>query len=227
MKGLHKVSDYTSWLRDLAFALALTISPVAVSSATFIVTDGRLSIGWACETSNAGPECALQSNFDGVPGGPITGTITHAGGIADLDIALTLHSATLSGGFGAVTDIVFTNVSLTNTQTAFEPLPNTIQGMGSTGTVAGTYELFDGGGGSIGGPQAFSLNNALYSNLSCLIPNPSGQCGFTIGGANNFVLDIDGTDHTFDLTFGVIVPEPGTAALLALGLAGMAIRRQR
>ena len=109
--------------RRVWLGFALAIMPVGASAATFAITDGGLGLGWACETSNAGPNCALQANFDVVPVGPTTGTITHPGGLADLDIDLTLHSATLSGSFGAATEIVFTSVSLVNTQTAIEPLP--------------------------------------------------------------------------------------------------------
>jgi hypothetical protein len=229
---IDRMERYVVGVRALApFALLITLLlPLAGSAATnFNVQSGGLAVGHACNSADSGPNCAPLANFNVVPFGAVTGSITHPGGvgIANVDINLTLTSGTLSGSFGAVTDIVFTNVSLLNTQSGFEALPNNLQGLSSTGDVSGTYQLLGGGGSPIGGAQAFALSNILFSNLNCLPSGSTGQCGLTVGGGNNFVLDVAGTSHTLELTFNLIAPEPGTAALLALGLIGVGIRRRR
>jgi hypothetical protein len=79
------------------------------------------------------------------------------------------------------------------------------------------------------GPAAFGDATVSFSGLNCLLVSGEGQCGLTVGGfaaSADFSLDVDAVDHDVVQVFNVIVPEPGTFALVALGLLGLATRRR-
>jgi hypothetical protein len=80
----------------------------------------------------------------------------------------------------------------------------------ATGSVEGTA-----------GGNPFSVSPTIV-NMQCGIPGGAGTCGlsFRSPGFEN----VEGHDwvHTFNLT--VALPEPTTALLVVLGLAGLALR---
>jgi hypothetical protein len=204
---------------SLVLALASACGFAATATASPIV-GGGLATSIACP--NGSSPCSTAADFSLSPPTPVkpaTGSITFSGGTAT--ILLNVASYTMTGSSGSVTALDFTNV----TYSATVPITTTPLGGGNvqisqalgfaTGSVSGTYD-------QIGGPGAgpFSDITASFSNLSCLLNNGNGQCGFNVGSVTasaDFALDVDGASHDVVQTFNVIVPEPGSLGLVLLG----------
>jgi hypothetical protein len=191
-------------------------------------------VGLGLDDSDAcldGTSCISAITFSLDPPGAktTTGTIDLLGTTAV--ISLTVPSYTMTGSSGSVTGLVFSDVTysatipITTTDLGFGFLSITQDSGLTTGSVSGTYS-------QTGGPGAapFGDATASYTNFNCFLDSGVGQCGFTVGGLQSladFALDVDGVDHDVVQTFNVIVPEPGTFALVGLGLLGIATRRRR
>lgn len=212
----------------LAATWALIATPAAHAGSTVYTLAALpgLDAGNACPT---GMICSpAPFNFGGSQNA-VSGTLTIHDDINDtVDIALTVASASMvddplsSVPTGGVDEIAFTSTTYTVTGIPILISGNQIFGMGdASGSVSGTYEqLF--GGGTVGGPSGFGAT-ADFGIFQCL----GASCGFTVGHTKDFALSVGGTSFDFVHTFNVVIPEPNTAALLALGLVGLASARRR
>jgi len=215
------------WMGFASSAVALPISQVI---------SGGIDDGQACQSTAS--SCFAERTFDVVPTADATGTVEvfGAGLFYTFDIHLAVASLTMedaAGAFDGVDEIVFTNLTFDVTGWSAADFGGVgfATGMASpTGIVTGTYEQFS-GGSSVVGPQNF-VQPVQFTSLGC-VTDGTGICGFSIGfGGPSLVLGVgttgSGTDHEFEWTFNVAIPEPSTAALLSLGLVGLAsVRRRR
>ncbi len=214
----------------LLAALCLTGSP-ANAVTVGLGPDFGLSVGVGCLSTDF--FCSLAPNFTLSATAPASGTLTVLPGTlgpGTAALSLLLPSATFTGSFDGITSVVFTNVALVAIGWPVVVTGADITDTASVvGTVTGTFEQFA-GAISVGGPQAFN-EMSTFSTLSCLPPF-AGQCGFIVGSAfpRDLTLSVGqgaAADHDFELTFNLVVPEPATASLFALGLGLSLLARRR
>jgi hypothetical protein len=212
--------------------LTLTLWAVAglgIAAGASPIVGGGLAQSIACP-DGASP-CSSNADFaldPPTPVRPATGSITF--GVATADILLTVPTYTMTGSSGSVTSLVFSSVSYAATvsTSAFDFGGGVVQinqapGF-ATGSASGSYD-------QIGGPGIgpFSDLSVSFSNLSCLLVDGQGQCGFNVGSfaaSADFGLDVDGAPYDVVQTFNVIVPEPGSLGLVALGVLALLVRRR-
>ena len=89
-----------------------------------------------------------------------------------------------------------------------------------SGAFAGTFVVSSGGFVVASTPFA---TTATLNALTC--STPVGQCGFNLI-LPSFVIP-SGESLDFTLQANMLVPEPSTAIMLAMGLAGLGIHRRR
>lgn len=164
--------------------------------------------------------CAVDVIYNLDASAPVTGNLDITG--STLDFTITLASATLSGSDGAVSSITFSDVTYSGS------FAITLDGSGGAtitdqiATIAGTVTP------DIGGASVFSAINVNTTGLCTGVDTASPTCGLIFGPTSDFSADVNGNTRYFRHTVGVsVVPEPGTALLLGLGLGALATTRRR
>jgi hypothetical protein len=171
--------------------------------------------------------CTLATlNLSG-PSGPVTGSYSINLSTLQLEFDLTLGSALLTGSDGSITSMTLQNVQFEGTATLAiiagidtngTALPNFLSITTGTASAAGSYSLN-------GGPLvAFTAQNIAVGG-GCQ-QNSSGRsvCGPIF---NPFAVLIGDSTRYLSATLNVAAPEPGSIALLGLGLAALAGIRYR
>ena len=213
----------------VALALLGALVAFATAAGASPVVGGGLAESFACP-DGASP-CSSLATFTLDPQAVAAATGSIVLGATTAEITLSVPSITMTGASGSVTALAFSVVSYSATL----PISQTDLGGGlvqvqqalgfATGTVSGSVDAVGGPG-----PGPFGDASVSFSNLQCLLVNGQGQCGFNVGSfrdAADFGLDVDGSPHDVVQTFNVVVPEPRTLPLIALGLLTLASRSRR
>lgn len=206
----------TKWLRRAVLvAGVLAITTTGAQALTLNVTGGGLeadNANYGCPTG-AGNCLLAARDYSLVSDAAATGFVSINGAGTILSIELHVAGATFDTT-PAGAPVTFGPATYLATITTFSATPpgpevgGVDYGFG-TGSVSGTVN---------GNP--FSESPAV--SISCVYPGGTGQCGITFGESG--FSDVLGRDwlHTFNVT--VALPEPTTTLLIALGLAGIALR---
>ncbi len=150
---------------------------------------------------------------------PVGGTLELSGGT--LDFTITLASASLSGTDGAVTGLTFSDVTYSGSVSATDQSPNGYS-ISGTSTISGTVTPI-----GAGAAQVFDAVSVNTSGLCTGTPGDSLVCGLNFTAADDFNTGVNGNTRHFvhQVDVMAVIPEPGTALLLGLGLSLLA-RRQ-
>lgn len=216
----------------LGVAAALSLLAGSASATSYGLTSpGPLGIdvGFGCLSGTPGcsgsPDFTLDATADS------TGVFTVTGsGLATASLTLSVSDAVaLSGGpigSDAIDHVEFLAVGLTFSGVSMleSPLAGGItvytQLTDVTGSFSGTF--VSSSGGSIIASTPF-VTTATLNGLTC--STPTGQCGFNLI-LPPFLLQ-SGESLDFTLQANLLVPEPSSAAFLALGIVGLAFGRGR
>jgi hypothetical protein len=210
----------TKWLARAVIVVGLmTLTTAPAQALTLNIVAGGLeadNLNYGCPT--AAGICVLAARNYG-----LAADVTATGSIEiDLtgtivDIALYVSSATFNPTgpgspitFGPATYLAhLTGV----TTTPIGPGAGGIAPKSGTGSVSGDIN---------GSP--FSVSP--FVSINCQYPGGAGQCGISFGEAGFTNLLGHDWKHTFNVTV-VALPEPATALLVTLGLAGFLLRTRR
>jgi len=221
-----------SWIIALcvgAFAPAVGASVLTISGGGLTAQD----VNFTCLSSEAGLcNSAKEQQLDGVA--TVTGTITVAGGFAVFDLDLVLATfLKVPSTSGSVETLVFKSMHYTATAPIFiiGPFDTFILfGAPPVGAVTGTYDTFGAAAVPLDVGVAIS-ETPTASNVGCTLTATNvGGCSITFGFPRDFDLSLDGSSHDLQHVFNLAiapVPEPTTALLLLLAVAGLAARQPR
>jgi hypothetical protein len=226
---------------------ALVLAPFAANAlpVVYSLSSGGLDGAHICSGTTAAT-CPTTIEFTYAPPAappnaydPASGTITLDSTAGTVAFSMSVASATFLAVGGVpdngVDEIEFTSLLYSGTLTGATFTPGTF---GSTviswapqtltASVSGNYEqlLL---GGNVNGVDPFVASARMSAGTCTLTASNFLTCGFILGPGGPFALNVgpDATPasrrvvHSLNV---VAVPEPGTVLLMALGIAGIAMR---
>jgi len=203
-----------------AIASALLLGASGAHAAS--VTSGSAGSARVCTDS----ACTVATlNLSGASG-PVTGSFSINLSTLQLEFDLTLTSASLTGLDGAITSVALENVRFEGTATVAimdsldfngTALPNFLSITTGTASASGSVSI------NGGAPALFTAQNIPIGG-GCQQIASGSVCGPVI---NPFGVLLGDSERYLDATFNVVAPEPGSIALLGLGLAALAGLRFR
>lgn len=193
------------WILSTAGAWALPLAMTVVAQG--IVASNST---YGCPTGSVGCMANKDASLSAAAAATGTISINAAGTLAT--IALNVASVSFTG----TPTTTFTGVTYTGSVPVINYGGDNYQQNLGSGTILGTAS-------GIANLLAFSSAPRI-TGFSCTVPGGSGQCAVTFGSQG--FTNVAGRDwsHQFNLTMGV--PEPVSALLVALGVAGLLIRNR-
>lgn len=195
-------------------ALATGASALSIDSSNSGVDQGAVCSDTLCIT----PLYNLAASA------PVSGSLDITGTTLNFNIQLANASFNPVGGSdGGITALSLSNLTYSGS-IAVSPSGSTftVNG-GQVGSVSGTATPTGAGSAA---PIAASL--VLVTGVCSGTPGSSLQCGLIFGPAVDFKATVNGNVRYFRTTVDAftVVPEPGTALLLGLGLVGLSTGRR-
>jgi hypothetical protein len=210
-------------LRTVAAALVvLGFTSVSSSASAALITinvTGGAGIDAQTAICLTGNSCPTTPAFTLSATVPVTGTLTYDNGANTLSFALT-NSAPVN-----FTPSPFPSIPAGQTFTGSAPVLSTPFGSGillsSNGAGSATVP-------SVLPPLTVTSNTPTVTGIQCSIGTGADQCGFDLGPTGWTVQGTSAYDvfMVFNLNTSP-VPEPGTVAMLLVGLLGLVIVRRR
>jgi len=212
----------------LALATALASGAASATVIPLQVASGGIDHERTCTTT------ACSSVVWTMPGGSYTaGTVFPATGTITIDtvaLTMTLSLSVATAAIDGAADNGVSALTLSGTTYTSGPLPITVSGpvggVTSYSIAAGQTAVVDPALVSeTGGGSSDPIFSAARVTGQCgLLANDTGGCGFTFGRGG--LLMPAPLGRYLEQTFNVgVVPEPGTALLVAAGLLGLGLAR--
>jgi len=200
----------------IAFGLTCLSRPASATSITLPVTGGP--------GIDQGAICASGNSCPATPAFTLTG------------------NAAVNGSFvydNVINTVSFTLNNIVPVSFVGAPFPQLAPGLFSATGIpvisiplgGGAYQIVQTAPASATAPLTFlplstTGNTPVVSALTCVVNTGADQCGFSLGPGGWTVTDGVKSYNVF-MTFNVNVPEPGTLALVSVGVLGLALRQRR
>lgn len=223
-----------------AAILGMLALPVSARALSLTVSDGGVDVAEACSTLTCASSTGGSTQtfaLDTLPFAPVSGTITLDTSTLELSFDLDAAAVSLAETVAESEDNGVATIDLTNVSFAtsgplsvFQSGSQLVIAGGQTASLSGTQTQLDDLGSAVNGtPAAFSAPDARVTGSCLMVDAATASCGFTFG-TSGLALDVGDPDaglspqtrwmrHTLNV---VAVPEPGSLALLGLGVAALA-----